>query len=124
MFKDEVARANTEKLLETAPPTQEQWNQDIDGIENVPRNGKRKHREMAASCDDADEDDTVVTRKKARFTRSEKVLGIFWPIWVLKLEFKGKAKPRVKQSMEHDGEKGFLLDTKHGNPSGTARIVE
>ena len=66
-----------------------------------------------------------VSNKKARLLQAEKCIGIFWPTWMIqKTASLKKCKLRVKKAHVLDGEKGFILDTSHGNPSGTSRITE
>ena len=138
-FKTAEKRKEMHTKLSDNAEEQEAWNNDVlqtqatkrrrVGASPVDASGGAGNDTASASLnplkrkrDEVDEDsegeEEAIHRGRSRKIQGRKNMGVFWPIKKLTDHFKGKLKPKARRLVTYDGERGAVLDSTHGCPTG------
>jgi hypothetical protein len=93
------------------------------------RRGRSEERRSRSHRRRAHRQPSAISQRRRKYIQGRTRIGVFFPMWVLKKMFKGKApkdRPKIKKPMTYKVEKGALLEysEKMPLPSGAAEIFE
>ena len=142
-FKTAEDKKRMETKLSEDLDVKKEWMLQVAGIErrwctrlakSHESSKKRSHGELGAELDQMDQefdqiqdvaaDKESINTKRTRKISGQKDMGVFWPLKKLREKFKGQGKPKAKRVCHYDGERGAVLDSEHGCPTGCTRLFE